>query len=179
MELFTQIISHHFTWGLLIGLILLVLSWKSGRKDKKYLKNELKRVSDENSELQTHLGTQLKINAKGNETLQGQLDELKEQNSTLKVNIQTLQQKPEKIEHRRLEVMESAVTTMREQAPGFAQAWEKSMRQAEDEMEAVEGGLKKLIRKVVPNFRSTPSGSQENKNAKLIEVSTEAEETSN
>lgn len=170
METFTQIISHTFTWGLIVGLILTFLSWNSGRKDRKYLKAEINRLQLENSELQNHLGTQLKINAKGNETLQAQLDDLKEKNETLRMNIQSLQQKPEKIEQRRLEVMEAAVSTMREQAPGFAQAWEKSIRQAEDEMESAEGGLKKLIRKVVPSFRSTPATNNDDKASKLIEV---------
>ncbi len=170
METFTEIISHPFSWGLIVGLILMFLTWNSGRKDRKYLKAEINRLTLENSELQTHLGTQLKINAKGNETLQVQLDEYKEKNETLRMNIQSLQQKPEKIEHRRLEVMEAAVTSMREQAPGFASAWEKSMREAENQMEEAEGGLKKLMRKVVPSFRSTPSTSHDDKDNKLIGI---------
>lgn len=157
MEIFTNIISERFTWGLAVGLILLFLSWNAARKDKKHLKNELKRITKENADLQTHLGTQLKINAKGNETLQAQLDEMRLQNENLRVNIQTLQQKPGKVEQRKLEVMETAVSTMREQAPGFASAWEKSLRSAEDELQAAEGGLKKLIHKIVPGFRATPS----------------------
>ena len=157
MEFLTNIISEPFTWGLAVGLILLFLSWNSGRKDKKHLKNELKRITKENTDLQTHLGTQLKINAKGNETLQGQLDEMRQQNETLRVNIQTLQQKPGKVEQRKLEVMEIAVSNMREQAPGFAAAWEKSLRSAEEDLQAAEGGLKKLIHKIVPGFRSTPA----------------------
>lgn len=157
MEFFTNIISQPFTWGLAVGLILLFLTWNSARKDKKHLKTELKRISTENSELQNHLGTQLKINAKGNETLESQLEELRQQNETLRVNIQTLQQKPGKVEQRKLEIMETAVSRMREQAPGFAAAWEKSMRDAEVEYQAAEGGLKKLIHKIVPSFRSTPS----------------------
>jgi len=104
--------------------------------------------------------------------LEAQLDDLKQQNETLRVNIQALQQKPEKIDQRRLTIMDSAVTTMREQAPGFAQAWEKSMREAEDEMESAEGGLKKLMRKVVPSFRSNSSATDV-KDAKLIETNTD------
>ncbi|MFT5906385.1 MAG: putative nucleic acid-binding Zn-ribbon protein [Cryomorphaceae bacterium] len=157
METFTNIILERFTWGLALGLILLFLSWNSARKDKKHLKTEIKRVTSENSDLQTHLGTQLKINAKGNETLQAQLDEMRLQNETLRVNIQTLQQKPGKVEQRKLEIMETAVSTMREQAPGFAAAWEKSIRSAEDDLQSAESGLKKLIHKIVPGFRATPS----------------------
>jgi chromosome segregation ATPase len=156
METLLDVLAHPFTWGLLLGLGLVVFVWRSGAKDKKFLKTELTRVKEENSELQTHLNTQLKINAKGNELLQNQLDELKEQNETLRVNLNAIQQKPGKVELRRLEVMETAISVLREQAPGFAPAWEKALREAEDDYVAAEGGLKKLMRKVVPGFRATP-----------------------
>jgi hypothetical protein len=174
MEIIINAISEPFTWGLAVGLIILFFSWNSARKDKKHLKTEVKRVTVENSDLQTHLGTQLKINAKGNETLQAQLDEMRLQNETLRVNIQTLQQKPGKAEQRKLEMMEIAVSTMREQAPGFAAAWEKSIRAAEDDLQAAEGGLKKLIHKIVPGFRATPAISStkevDDANAKMIQI---------
>jgi len=46
---------------------------------------------------------------------------------------------------------------MREQAPGFAPAWEKAMRDAEAAELAAEGGLKKLMRKVLPTGKSAPA----------------------
>jgi chromosome segregation ATPase len=156
MDILIEVLSHPFTWGLLLGLVLVFFLWRSAGKDKKFLRNELNRVKDENGELQGHLNTQLKINAKGNELLQNQLDELKEQNETLRVNLNALQQKPGKVELRRLESMETAISVLREQAPGFAPAWEKALREAEDDYVAAEGGLKKLMRKVVPGFRATP-----------------------
>ena len=156
METLLDILSHPFSWGLLRGLGMVIFVGRSGAKDRKFLKTELKRVEEENSELQGHLNTQLKINAKGNELLQNQLDELKEQNETLRVNLSAVQQKPGKAELRRLEVTETAISVMREQAPGFAPAWEKALRESEDDYVAAEGGLKKLMRKVVPSFRSTP-----------------------
>ena len=164
MEFFTYIIENEYTWGIIGGIILLAFVWNSSRKDKKGLRKELTRVTKENADLQTHLGTQLKINAKGNETLQSQLAELKQQNETLRVNIQTIQQKPGKIEQRKLELMEIAVSNMREQAPGFAAAWEKSIRSAEDELQEAEGGFKKLIHKIVPSLRTTPAISTSAKN---------------
>ena len=156
MENFLDILSHPFSWGLMLGLGLSFFVWRSGAKDKKFLKTELKRLGNENSELQGHLSTQLKINSKGNDLLQNQLDEMRDQNEILRVNLSTVQQKPGKAELRRLEVMETAISLMREQAPGFAQAWEKALRESEDDYVAAEGGLKKLMRKVVPSFRSTP-----------------------
>ena len=49
---------------------------------------------------------------------------------------------------------------MREQAPGFAPAWEKAMRQGEQEVDAAESGLVKLVRRVIPglgNGNGTPA----------------------
>ena len=43
---------------------------------------------------------------------------------------------------------------MREQAPGFAQAWEQAVRQATADQDAAESGLSRLIRKVLPSSGS-------------------------
>jgi len=152
-----QIISLPFTWGFLLGLILLIMMWKLMRKDIVMLRTENKRISEDNKELQGHLNTQLKINATGNEQLQSQLDELREQNETLRGNLNVAKQKPSRAELRHLQVMEAAVSVMREQAPGFAPAWEKAIRDAEAAEEAAEGGLKKLMRKVLPAGKSNPA----------------------
>ena len=119
MESFVQIISQPFTWGLLLGLFLVIMTWRVMRKDVTILKLENKRLESENKELQTHLNTQLKINAKGNEQLQAQLDELREQNETLRGNLNVIRQKPGRAELRQLHVMEGAVSVMREQAPAL------------------------------------------------------------
>ncbi len=155
MDTFIQIISQPFTWGLLVGVFLLAMTWRLMRKDIVMLRTELKRVQGENKELQGHLNTQLKINAMGNEQLQSQLDELREQNETLRGNLNVARQKPGRAELRQLQVMESAAGVMREQAPGFAPAWEKALRDAEAGQEAAEGGLKKLMRKVMPGGKAT------------------------
>ena len=157
MDSFMQIISQPFTWGLLLGLFLLVMTWKLMRKDIVMLRSEGKRLEEENKELQGHLNTQLKINSKGNEQLQSQLDDLREQNETLRGNVNVARQKPGRAELRHLQVMEAAVSTMREQAPGFAPAWEKAIRDAEAAEEAAEGGLKKLMRKVLPGAELNPA----------------------
>ncbi len=152
-----EILKQPFTWGLVLGLFLMSMIWQSMRKDISLLKDEKKRLSEDNKELQTHLNTQLKINAKGNEQLQGQLDDLREQNENLRANAAVLKQKAGRAELRQLHMMESAVSTMREQAPGFAPAWEKAMRDAEAAEEAAEGGLKKLMRRVLPGAKTTPA----------------------
>lgn len=151
------VISEPFTWGLVVGLFLLVMVWRLMRKDITMLRSEKKRLQEENRELQGHLNTQLKINAKGNGQLEAELKEMREQNEILRSNVNVAKQKPGRAELRHLQLMENAVTVMREQAPGFAPAWEKAMRDAEAAELAAEGGLKKLMRKVLPTGKSAPA----------------------
>ncbi|MEP4076630.1 hypothetical protein [Haloferula sp.] len=152
MDQFLEILKHHFVWGLLLGLLLAFFAWKSGLSNKLRLSRDVRRLENELRELQGHLNTQLKINSQGNQTLQDELDELRQQNENLRVSLAGLQTKPGRAEARQYQVTENAVRLMREQAPGFAPAWEKAVRQAELEVEAGESGLKKLVRKVMPGI---------------------------
>ena len=160
MDSLTAILQNHFTWGLLLGLLITAFVWKSGFSAKRNVARELKRVEGELKNLQNHLNTQLKINASGNESLQAELETLRKQNETLRVNNAALQQKPGRAEQRLLQVQECAIRIMREQAPGFAPAWEKAIRQGESEVDAAESGLVKLVRRVIPglgNSSTTPA----------------------
>lgn len=158
MDLFNQVIHNPFTWGLLLGLLITAFIWKSGFTARRNVARELKRVEDELKNLQSHLNTQLKINASGNESLQVELESLRKQNETLRLNNAALQQKPGRAEQRLLQIQEIAIRTMREQAPGFASAWEKALRQGEAEVDASESGLAKLVRRVIPGLgNSSPA----------------------
>ena len=158
METLQYVIHQPFTWGLLLGLLIAAFAWKSGFTAHRNLSRELKRVEAEIKDLQGHLNTQLKINASGNGLLQTELDSLRKQNETLRMNNAALQQKPDRATQRQFQVQEIAVRTMREQAPGFAPAWEKAIRQAEAEMTASESGFGNLIRKIIPGLNnSTPT----------------------
>ncbi len=162
MDYLTNALQHPFTWGLLLGLLIAAFIWKNGFSAKRSISKELRRVQEEIRDLQSHLNTQLKINASGNETLQAELAELKRQNETLRINTAALQQKPGRAEQRLLQVHETAARIMREQAPGFAPAWEKALRQAEADLDAADSGLKKLVRRVIPGLgNSAPTGTQQ------------------
>lgn len=152
METFLNIIKEPFVWGLAIGLALAIAAWKSGLSNKFRLSKDIRRLENEMRDLQGHLNTQLKINSQGNKKLEEELEELRTQNENMRVSMATLQSKPGRAEVRQFQVMEAAVRQMREQAPGFAPAWEKAVRQAEAEVEAGESGLKKLVRKVMPSI---------------------------
>ena len=158
MDLILEALKQPFIWGLLLGLLLAAFIWKSGFSRSRRDAAEIKRLGVELKELQGHLNTQLKINASGNESLQNELAALRQQNENLRVNIASLQQKPGRAEARQLQIYEAALRSMREQAPGFAAAWEKAQRQAETDVEAADKGLLKLVRRVIPGLGNT-SGS--------------------
>jgi hypothetical protein len=160
MDLFLEALKSHFTWGLLLGLLIAFFIWKSGFTDRRGAAREIKRLEMEIKDLQSHLNTQLKINASGNEMLQEELETLRRQNENLRINNAALQQKPGRAEQQLLQMYEIAIRAMREQAPGFAPAWEKALRQGEAELEAAESGFKKLVRRIVPGIGHSGSPPQ-------------------
>ena len=147
-----EILKSPFTWGLLTGLLIAVFIWKGGFTARRVAAREIKRLEAELKELQGHLNTQLKINASGNESLRAELEGLRQQNENLRVNLAAMQQKPGRAEQRLLQVQEIAIRRMREQAPGFAAAWEKALREGEAELQAADSGLVKLMRRVIPGI---------------------------
>jgi len=154
MELFYAALQERFVWGFLLGLLIAGFIWKSGFSARRNLAREIKRLEGELKDMQRHLNTQLKINASGNETLRSELDLLRLQNENLRVNNAAMSQKPGRAEMRLLQVHEVAIRMMREQAPGFAAAWENAMRQGELELDEADSGLKKLLRRVIPGLAS-------------------------
>ncbi len=157
MDLILEALKQPFIWGLLLGLLVAAFIWKSGFSRSRDQAREIRRLESELKDLQGHLNTQLKINASGNESLQNELASLRQQNENLRVNNAALQQKPGRAETRQLQIYETALRSMREQAPGFAAAWEKSQRQAEADLEAADKGLLKLVRRVIPGLGNQPA----------------------
>ncbi len=160
MDSILRVLQHPFVWGLLLGLLIAGFIWKSSFTAKRHADRDIKRLDGEMRDLQSHLNTQLKINASGNEALQTELESLRRQNENLRVNQAALVQKPGKAEQRAFQIQELAVSLMREQAPGFAPAWEKALRQAEVEMESADSGLKRFVRKVLPGFGHSTAAPQ-------------------
>lgn len=156
-----------------MGLLIAAFILKNAIGSKIQLKREIKRLEKDMTELQSHLNTQMKITATGNSALSNEVDKLKEQNENLRVNLAALQSKPDKNEQRQFRMQEMAISTMREQAPGFAGAWEKAMRQAEADMDSAESGLSKLVRRVVPGL-SYSGNRQATPEPQVIETQTES-----
>ena len=158
MDTIWPILTHPFTLGLLLGLLVAAFAWRTSFAAKGNLKREINRLREEGRELKGHLSTQVKLNARGTDEIQKDLDQLRVQNENLRINLASLQHKPGRAEQRQLYIMENAVRSMREQAPGFAPAWEQALRQAEADYEDASHGLKKLVRRVIPAIgTSSPS----------------------
>jgi hypothetical protein len=157
MEQLLPVLYSQFALGLYLGLLIALFVWKSNLSRNRAAREERLRLQNELKELQGHLHTQLKINASGSDTLQRQVDDLRLQNENLRVNLASLQQKPGRAELRQLHVLDQAVSRMREQAPGFAAAWERALREAEGDVSGAESGLKKLMRRVMPGIGNSPN----------------------
>ena len=160
MESIWPILSSPFTLGLGVGLLVAAFILKAGFSQQANLNREIKRLKEDLAGFQQHLNTHLKITATGNDRLEKELASMKEQNETLRVNLAGMQQKPGRAELRHYHILEAAVSRMREQAPGFAQAWEQAVRQATAERSEAESGLTRFIRKVVPGALTSPENPQ-------------------
>lgn len=152
MDFLKNLFSEPSVLGLIVGLLPAALAWKSALATKFLAKKERQKHEKETAELKAHLQTQLKINASGNDSLQKELEQLRAQNETLRINLAASQQKPGRAEMRHMQITETAVRTMREQAPGFAQAWERAMRDAEQIAEQQDSGLVKMVRRMIPSL---------------------------
>lgn len=171
---FQDAINSQFVWGLGLGLVAAIFILKNAISSKIHFKREMRRIGDEMRDMQSHLNTQMKITATGNDTLSKQMEELRRQNENLRVTLAMLQNKPDKAEQRHLRIQEMAVGVMREQAPGFAGAWEKAIRQAETDMSSTESGFTKLMRKVVPGLGHSLTKSAAS-DPQVIETHTESQ----
>jgi uncharacterized membrane-anchored protein YhcB (DUF1043 family) len=154
---FQDFIKSHFVWGLALGLLVAGFVLKNSIAARFRAKRDLKALKVELENLQSHLNTQMKITATGSDALSKEIEQLRTQNENLRVNLATIQAKPDKAELRQSRIVEIAISSMREQAPGFAGAWEKALRHAEGEMHSAESGFTKLIRKVTPSFSRNSS----------------------
>ena len=129
MESLLTLLSHPFTWGLLLGLLIASFSAWSHWKTKREL-----------SRFQRHLSDKLELEAKHLEGLKSEREKLAKENENLRLRVGMLNEKPENKQSRDLEVLTRAEKRMVMQAPGFAAAWETAKSDAATELEAEDQG---------------------------------------
>ncbi len=146
-----------FTGGLVAGLVIAFFVWKSSLMRHKILKSELQKAQDEIGDLSNHINRHMKLTAKGNEEVDQEVKDLKDQNLNLKDTLGYYKEKANRNEKRALQVYDKAVHILYEKSPGFAPAWEIAMKEAEQELNDVDNGLSRIVKKIIRPSLSSPN----------------------
>ena len=103
--------------------------------------------------MRSHLHTKLEIDSSENERRKTELERLKQERDNLRITVQSLNQKPGRKEIRQYFIYQTALDIMFEKAPGFAPAWQITLKEAEELFEKSEKGVVPLLKRLMP---STP-----------------------
>lgn len=139
----TTIISNPFAKGLAIGIFFCLIIYIRGFLRRRELAKEVSR-------LRTHLHTKLEIDSKENERRKQELEILKQERDNLRITVQSLNQKPGRKEIRQYYVYQTALDMMFEKAPGFAPAWQITLKEAENLFVKSERGVVPLLKRLMP-----------------------------
>lgn len=164
---FTTILSNPFAKGLSVGILFCIIIYIRGFLRRRELAKEVSR-------LRTHLHTKLEIDSKENERRKQELEILKQERDNLRITVQSLNQKPGRKEIRQYYVYQTALDMMFEKAPGFAPAWQITLKEAENRFEKSERGVVPLLKRLMP----TNPDKQVEEYEKLSRVSLEGSQSS-
>ena len=131
---FMTIISNPFAKGLALGILFCIIIYIRGFLRRNELTKEVNR-------LRAHLHTKLEIDSSENERRKAELDRLKQERDNLRITVQSLNQKPGRKEIRQYFIYQTALDIMFEKAPGFAPAWQITLKEAEGLFEKSEKGI--------------------------------------
>ncbi len=161
---YISILANPFFRGLAIGLIVCLIFWiRSLLRIRELSKNVTK--------LREHLHTKLEIDSAENERRKMEIERLKKERDNLRNMIQVLNQKPGRQELRHSQVYQKAIDIMFEKAPGFAPAWQITLKEAEEEMLQAERGLIPFLKRMT----GTPGKAHEDiegERRKILEMKT-------
>ena len=141
-DILINVLTAHFTWGLLAGLVFAAWAFCSGWSARRALRREVRRLEE-------HCRTQLELDAKGRQSLLDENASLKQQAENLRISLADLKNKPDKAEILKLHLYDRAIHLMYERAPGFAPAWESTLKDAQAELDKTATGILPFIRRLV------------------------------
>jgi hypothetical protein len=147
---FSTIIANPFWRGLLLGLLVAIVLWVRSMLKIRQLSADIKKLRE-------HLHTKLEIDSADNERRKSEMEKLKAERDNLRNMIQVLNQKPGKQEIRQAQIYQKAAEIMFEKSPGFAPAWQITLKEAEEEMRSAEKGLIPFIKRMTTSTGSTTS----------------------
>ena len=143
-DLLAALLHNRFVWGLTLGLVLCAVTMARGFFRRRELRQEIAR-------LRTHLHTKLEIDATDSERRKAELEQLKKERDNLRITVQSLNQKPGRKEIRQFYIYQTALDTMFEKAPGFAPAWQVTLKEAEQRFEKSESGVIPMLKRLMPS----------------------------
>lgn len=141
MENLASILDYPFLFGLAIGLVFVVIFWIRLVIKVRILRSEIKKLRE-------HLHTKFEIESADNERRKKQLEQIKQERDNLRNMIQVLNQKPSKQEMRQAQVYQKAIESMFEKSPGFAPAWQITLKEAEEELRNAEKGILPFFKRI-------------------------------
>jgi uncharacterized membrane protein YciS (DUF1049 family) len=140
---FMSLLNNPFAKGLALGLLLCIVIYIRGFLRRMELSKEVDR-------LRAHLHTKLEIDSAENERRKAELERLKQERDNLRITVQSLNQKPGRKEIRQYFIYQTALDIMFEKAPGFAPAWQITLKEAEGLFEKSEKGVVPLLKRLMP-----------------------------
>jgi hypothetical protein len=159
----TNILTNPFLRGLTIGLLVALILWVRGLLKTRELNGNLKKLRE-------HLHTKLEIDSAENERRKEEMEKVKQERDNLRNMVQVLNQKPGRQELRQVQVYQKAIEIMFEKSPGFAPAWQITVREAEEELKRAERGIIPFFKRMTT---SSSNGSEKSSKKPLeLEQST-------
>jgi len=149
-DLLAALLRNRFVWGLALGLVLCAVTVARGFFRRRELRLEIER-------LRTHLHTKLEIDASETERRKAEIEQLKNERDNLRITVQSLNQKPGRKEVRQFYIYQTALDIMFEKAPGFAPAWQVTLKEAEQRFEKSESGIMPMLKRLMPGSHDTPA----------------------
>lgn len=157
-----EILANPFLRGLCIGLLIAVILWVRGWLKARELQANMRKLRE-------HLHTKLEIDSAENERRKGEMDKIKQERDNLRNMVQVLNQKPGRQELRQVQVYQKAIEIMFEKSPGFAPAWQITVKEAEEEIKRAERGIIPFFKRMTT---SSPGSDKSGKKPLELEQST-------
>ncbi len=159
-----HIFTNPFLRGLAIGLGVALILWIRSLLKIRELSRNIKKLRE-------HLHTKLEIDSAENERRKADLEKTKQERDNLRNMVQVLNQKPGRQELRQAQILQKAVEIMFEKSPGFAPAWQITLKEAEEEMKNAERGIIPFFKRMAGGTAgtSTTKSSSESKK-KMLEL---------
>lgn len=161
--LISTILGNPFLRGLVIGLVVAGVVWFRSLFKFKQLSADIKKLRE-------HLHTKLEIDSADNERRKVDLERLKQERDNLRNMVQVLNQKPGKQEIRQAQIYQKAAEIMFEKSPGFAPAWQITLKEAEEEMRSAEKGLIPFIKRMTSSTGTSNTTEQEKSRNNTLEL---------